>query len=146
MAASKAFIGFEKPAVLRLNEVAPHLSTFTGTATVQRDVVELYVIESGSTSNLTLTTDDFIVATLPRVQVMAGDVILVHLSPDHASNGDAPASASRPSASSSTPASCGGWCAAPRRSARSVTGGGGNRTRRRRLPVRALQRGRKRFP
>jgi chitobiase/beta-hexosaminidase-like protein len=89
---NKSFFGFEKPAVLRLNEVAPHLSTLSGSATVQRDVVELYVVEPGSTSNVSLTTDNFIVATLPRVQVAAGDIIVVHLSPDTASNGDAPAS------------------------------------------------------
>ncbi len=87
---SKSFVGFEKPALLNINEVAPNLST--GIPSVQRDVVELYVVESGSTVNMTLTTDNFVVATLPRVQVTKGDIIVVHLSPDTATNGDAPAS------------------------------------------------------
>jgi hypothetical protein len=82
---SKGFTGFELPAVLRINEVAPHLSP-NG---VQRDIVELYVVQGGSTANLTLYSDSFLLATLPNVQVATGDIIVVHMSP-LSTNGDAP--------------------------------------------------------
>ncbi len=90
-ARSRSFVGFEKPALLRINEVAPNRISSDGT-TLQRDVVELYVVAPGSTANMTLTTDNFLVAVLPRVQVTAGDIIVVHLNPDAATNRDAPAS------------------------------------------------------
>jgi hypothetical protein len=90
-ARSKGFIGFKKQAVLRINEVAPNLVSSSG-APIQRDVVELYVVQSGFTDNMSLTTDNFIVASLPPVDVTAGDLIVVHLSPDAATNRDAPGS------------------------------------------------------
>ncbi|HEX8441802.1 MAG TPA: hypothetical protein VF697_42360, partial [Archangium sp.] len=89
---SKSFFGFEKLALLRINEVAPNLVSSNATSARDSDLVELYVMESGSTANMTVTTDNFLVATLPRVQVTTGDIIVVHLSPDAVGNRDAPAS------------------------------------------------------
>jgi hypothetical protein len=86
---SRLFTGYETPAVLRINEVAPHLGGTTNTT--QRDIVELYVVQGGSTANMTLYSDNFLLATLPSVQVGTGDIIVVHMNPA-AANGDAPAS------------------------------------------------------
>jgi hypothetical protein len=67
--------------------VAPTLQV-SGT---QRDVVELLVVQGGSTKDLTLYQDNILLATLPAVSVRTGDLIVLHLSPSSAI-GDAPGS------------------------------------------------------
>ncbi|XXF77894.1 chitobiase/beta-hexosaminidase C-terminal domain-containing protein [Myxococcaceae bacterium GXIMD 01537] len=87
-ATSTTFTGYQRPAVLRINEVAPNVSTLNG----DRDLIELLVVQSGTTANMTLLTEPFVVATLPAVNVMAGDIIVVHLDPDMSVGHDAPGS------------------------------------------------------
>jgi hypothetical protein len=69
------FFGYQVPAVLRINEVQP---TMTNSA----DLVELRVVSGGSTNGMTLWQDiasPLLLATLPNVNVAAGDIIVVHL-------------------------------------------------------------------
>jgi hypothetical protein len=82
------FSGYEAPAVLRITEVAPNINV----SSTNRDIVELYVVQGGSVANFTIVHDTTILATLPSVTVATGDVIVVHLNPDAATNGDAPGS------------------------------------------------------
>ncbi|XXF78081.1 chitobiase/beta-hexosaminidase C-terminal domain-containing protein [Myxococcaceae bacterium GXIMD 01537] len=82
---STTFTGYETPALLRLNEVAPNVN-ISG----QRDLIELVVVASGSTANMTLWTGTTLLATLPAVRVHTGDIIVIHLNPGV--SGDAPAS------------------------------------------------------
>jgi uncharacterized repeat protein (TIGR01451 family) len=71
-------------AMLRLSEVAPNISS-------NRDLVELTVEQSGSTNGMKLVQNGIVLATLPDVWVSAGEIIVVHFSPN-LSSGDAPAS------------------------------------------------------
>lgn len=67
------FFGFEPPAVLQITEVNPAVADF-------RDLVELKVLSGGTTANFLLVQDETtVLATLPRVSVATGDVIVVHL-------------------------------------------------------------------
>ncbi|HLL01260.1 MAG TPA: chitobiase/beta-hexosaminidase C-terminal domain-containing protein [Myxococcaceae bacterium] len=80
------FAGYQAPATLRITEVAANISN-------GRDLVELYVVQGGNVGNFTLVLNtSTVLATLPNVQVATGDVIVVHLAPDAATNGDAPTS------------------------------------------------------
>ncbi len=69
------------PAMLRITEVAPNILS-------SRDLVELVVVQGGSTNGMTLLQNDVVLATLPDVTVSTGDIIVVHLNPN-GSNGDA---------------------------------------------------------
>ncbi|HYC23154.1 MAG TPA: hypothetical protein VEI94_10645, partial [Candidatus Bathyarchaeia archaeon] len=88
------------PAILRLNELNANLAA-------GRDRIELLVIHSGNTSGIVVQQDvgsPKILATLPAVDVLAGDVIVIHMNPGAS---DAPASettgtAQYPSATYST--------------------------------------------
>ncbi|MCP3167932.1 chitobiase/beta-hexosaminidase C-terminal domain-containing protein [Myxococcus qinghaiensis] len=86
-ATQASFRGFVRPpARLLLSEVAPNVAN-------ERDLVELYVLEAGSTENATLMEGDTTLATLPDALVAAGDLIVIHLNPDRVTPGmDAPAS------------------------------------------------------
>lgn len=83
-----SFRGWQTPAVLRITELAPGVAN-------QRDLVELVVLEGGSTEGMTLVdaSSSTPLATLPDVQVLQGELIIIHLNPDRATgNVDAPAS------------------------------------------------------
>jgi hypothetical protein len=83
--ATKAtFSGYRKIAVLRINEANANINN-------SRDLLELYVVEGGTTLGMTLVENTATLATLPDVQVATGDIIVVHFNPI-ASNGDAPGS------------------------------------------------------
>ncbi|GHG85161.1 chitobiase/beta-hexosaminidase C-terminal domain-containing protein [Comamonas sp. JC664] len=85
-ATQTGFPGYLRAARLRLSEVAPNVP-------YGRDLVELLVRESGSTWGATLMDGNATLATLPDVEVAAGDIIVVHLNPDRVTPGvDAPAS------------------------------------------------------
>ncbi len=86
MAADYVFSFTTAPAsaVLRINEVAPNVA-------LNRDLVELYVVQGGNTNNMTFLHDGTVLATFPSVQVATGDFIILHLAPATGS-GDAPAS------------------------------------------------------
>ncbi|MFP2962907.1 chitobiase/beta-hexosaminidase C-terminal domain-containing protein [Myxococcus sp. 1LA] len=85
-ATQTSFPGYFRAARLRLSEVAPNVPN-------GRDLVELIVRESGSTYGATLMDGNATLATLPDVEVAAGDIIVVHLNPDRVTPGtDAPAS------------------------------------------------------
>ena len=80
------FSGYQAPAVLRITEVSANITN-------GRDLVELYVLQGGNVGNFTLVMNtSTVLATLPNVQVATGDVIVVHLAPSEATNGDAPTS------------------------------------------------------
>jgi len=80
------FAGYQAPATLRITEVSANITN-------GRDLVELYVVQGGNVGNFTLVLNtSTVLATLPNVQVATGDVIVVHLAPDAATNGDAPSS------------------------------------------------------
>ena len=83
-ATTASFTGYQTRAVLRITEVAP-------TITSGRDLIELVALSGGSVDQFTLTLGTTVLATLPNVQVAAGDVIVIHIKPD-ASNGDAASS------------------------------------------------------
>jgi hypothetical protein len=74
-ARSATFVGFQPPAQVRINEVAPNLAS-------QRDLIELYVVQGGSISNFTILQDSTTLTSLPPVTVATGDIILVHFNPD----------------------------------------------------------------
>ncbi len=74
-ARSATFTGFQSPAVLRITEVAPNLD-------LQRDLLELYVVQGGSISDATILQDTSTLANLPAVNVATGDIIVVHFNPD----------------------------------------------------------------
>ncbi|MDC0712391.1 Ig-like domain-containing protein [Stigmatella sp. ncwal1] len=84
------FKGFRTPAVLRINEVNPNVSTTNG----NRDLIELKAISAGTTSGMTLSQEpansstQSLLATMPDVTVQPGDLIVIHMSPD-AARGDA---------------------------------------------------------
>ncbi len=78
------FTGFQAPAVLRITEVAPNISS-------SRDLVELYVVQGGTTAGFTIVHDTTTLAALPSVQVATGDIIVVHFNPNQA-GADAPGS------------------------------------------------------
>ncbi|MFP2932561.1 chitobiase/beta-hexosaminidase C-terminal domain-containing protein, partial [Pyxidicoccus sp. 3LG] len=82
------FSGWFAPAVLRITEIAPGVAG-------GRDLVELRVLQSGSTAGMTfvdLSTASPLV-TLPDVEVTSGDLIVLHLNPDRVTSGaDAPES------------------------------------------------------
>lgn len=85
-ATQTSVLGYARLARLRLSEVAPNVPN-------GRDLVELLVRESGSTFGATLMDGNATLATLPDVEVAAGDIIVVHLNPDRGTPGtDAPAS------------------------------------------------------
>ncbi|WP_174257060.1 chitobiase/beta-hexosaminidase C-terminal domain-containing protein [Myxococcus xanthus] len=85
-AASTSFPGYQVPARLRLSEVAPNVQ-------LNRDLVELVVLTSGSVMGATLLDGNATLATLPDVQVASGDIIVIHLNPDRVTPGaDAPGS------------------------------------------------------
>ncbi|WP_164010677.1 chitobiase/beta-hexosaminidase C-terminal domain-containing protein [Pyxidicoccus trucidator] len=83
-----SFRGWKTPAVLRITELAPGVSN-------QRDLVELVVLQGGSTEGITLAdaASSTPLATLPDVEVLAGELIVIHLNPDRVTAGvDAPGS------------------------------------------------------
>jgi hypothetical protein len=88
-APSATFTGYQQPALLRINEVAPNIAS-------GRDVVELYVVQGGNTLNATLWQEGNAtpLATLPSASVATGDIIVVHINPDKTTvpNPDAPGS------------------------------------------------------
>ncbi len=64
-------------AVVQINEVNPNIN-------LQSDLVELYVVTSGDTKGITIEeniTGKVVLATLPSIAVMTGDLIVVHLNP-----------------------------------------------------------------
>ncbi|MFP2930787.1 chitobiase/beta-hexosaminidase C-terminal domain-containing protein [Pyxidicoccus sp. 3LG] len=83
------FRGWQAPARLRITEMAP-------SAALNRDLVEFYVLQGGSTDGMTFVdaaTPTAPLATFPAVTVAAGDLIVLHLNPDRVTPGvDAPAS------------------------------------------------------
>ncbi|WP_426753006.1 chitobiase/beta-hexosaminidase C-terminal domain-containing protein [Myxococcus sp. Y35] len=88
-AASATFSGFQRPAQLRITEIAPNVA-------MGRDLVELYVVQGGTTLGALLVDGNSVgspLATLPEVEVSTGDFIVIHLNPDRTTPGtDAPAS------------------------------------------------------
>ncbi len=72
-----ALIGFDPPATLVLNELAPNI-------TGGHDLVELRALTAGNLFGFTLEQDvtlPTILATLPAIHVAAGDIVVVHLKP-----------------------------------------------------------------
>ncbi|HYI02677.1 MAG TPA: hypothetical protein VD972_42460, partial [Hyalangium sp.] len=84
-ARSVTFDGFQAPAVLRITEAAPSVDS-------GRDLLELYVVQSGNISGFTIVQDSTTLTSLPAVSVAAGDIIVVHFNPDTGSGFDAPRS------------------------------------------------------
>jgi hypothetical protein len=83
-----SFRGWQTPALLRITEIAPAVAN-------NRDLVELVVLEGGSTEGFTLVdvASTTPLATLPDVQVLTGELIIIHLNPDRVTPGvDAPGS------------------------------------------------------
>ncbi len=81
------FFGYQAPATLLINEVQPSMTN-------SADLVELLVVNGGSTNGFTLVQDiatPLVLATLPNVTVATGDIIVVHLRAAAAA-GAAPAS------------------------------------------------------
>lgn len=71
------FTGFRVAAVVRISEVNPNIS---GSA----DLVELQVMQAGDLANMTLVMDvatPTVLATLPALAVMQGDIVVIHLNP-----------------------------------------------------------------
>ena len=74
---SANFTGFTPPLNLRLNEVAPNITS-------SADLVELRVMAGGSVGGMTLQQDmspPTVLATLPAATVATGDLIVIHLNP-----------------------------------------------------------------
>lgn len=84
-ARTATFGGFQAPAVLRINEIAPNVAS-------GRDLLELYVVQGGNISNFTIVRDTTTLTALPAVAVATGDIIVVHFNPDTNSGFDAPSS------------------------------------------------------
>ncbi|NUO47424.1 MAG: hypothetical protein HOV80_01065 [Polyangiaceae bacterium] len=81
------FSGFVSAANLVINEINPNITGST-------DLVELLVTGAGSTNGITLLQDGTnveTIATLPDVNVAAGDLIVIHITPA-AATGAAPSS------------------------------------------------------
>jgi len=81
LANTKTFRGFRPTAIVRITEVQP-------SAANNKDLVELQVISGGSTNGLELFQDIIsptLLATLPDVTVATGDIIVIHLASDVAS-------------------------------------------------------------
>lgn len=82
------FRGWKTPAVLRITEIAPGVAN-------QRDLMELVVLQSGSTEGITVVDAASVnpLATLPDVEVLEGDLVVIHFTPDRVTPGvDAPGS------------------------------------------------------
>jgi len=82
------FRGWKTPAVLRITEIAPGVAN-------QRDLMELVVRQSGSTEGITVVDAASVnpLATLPDVEVLEGDLVVIHFTPDRVTPGvDAPGS------------------------------------------------------
>ncbi|MCP3143578.1 hypothetical protein [Pyxidicoccus xibeiensis] len=82
------FRGWKTPAALRITEIAPGVAN-------QRDLMELVVLQSGSTEGITVVdaASATPLATLPDVEVLEGDLIVIHFNPDRVTPGvDAPGS------------------------------------------------------
>lgn len=71
------FTGFVTPATLRLNELNPNV------ATGRQDLLELIAVTGGSTGGIQIQQNIIAsvvpIATLPNIQVAAGDLIVVHI-------------------------------------------------------------------
>nr|QKW93813.1 hypothetical protein [Vitiosangium cumulatum] len=88
-ATTATFRGYVEPARLMITEVNPNIG---GTSNA-RDLVELVAVQGGSVSSFKLILGaSTLLATFPDTVVATGDIIVVHLRPDAATNGDAPAS------------------------------------------------------
>jgi hypothetical protein len=81
---SANFVGYVTPATLQLNEMSPNI-------TGSHDLIELTVLTSGNLVGTTLVenfiTSPKLLATLPNLQVVAGDIVVVHLNADLADGG-----------------------------------------------------------
>lgn len=88
-ARTTSFVGYVVPAVLQLNEVAPHQN-------FSRDLVELLVVSGGRTGGGRLVEQGVttkVLTTFPDVTVAAGDLVVVHFIPlSDPGGGDAPGS------------------------------------------------------
>jgi hypothetical protein len=76
-AATALFTGYVTPAGLRINEVSPNIGGSV-------DLIELLVTSTGNTNGAVLAQDvasPIALATLPDLNVVAGDLIVVHLTP-----------------------------------------------------------------
>lgn len=76
-AATASFTGFLQAAILKINELNPNIGS-------SLDLVELLVVQSGTTDQIKLQQDltptsPTLLATLPNVNVTAGDLIVIHL-------------------------------------------------------------------
>lgn len=71
------FSGFTAPAILRLNELNPNVTTG------KQDLLELIAVTAGSTGGIqiqqNIVASTVAIATLPNIQVAAGDLIVVHI-------------------------------------------------------------------
>ena len=79
------FKGYRVPATLLINEVNPNVAG-------SKDLIEILAIGSGSTFGFTVEQDiaaPVALAALPDISVIAGDIIVVHMSPG---TGEGPAS------------------------------------------------------
>jgi hypothetical protein len=83
-ATTATFSGYRQGAVLRINEANANINN-------SRDLIELYVVQGGTTMGMTLVENTATMATLPDVLVATGDIIVVHIAPT-TGNGDAPSS------------------------------------------------------
>ncbi|MEO7110569.1 MAG: hypothetical protein ABI183_09040 [Polyangiaceae bacterium] len=79
------FVGFVTPATLQFNEMNPNLSGAT------HDLIELVVLTDGNLVGTTivenLVASKVLLATLPNLQVVAGDIVVVHLQADFPDGG-----------------------------------------------------------
>jgi hypothetical protein len=80
------FLGFVTPATLQLNEMNPNISSGG-----QHDLIELTVLTSGNLVGTqlveNLVASKVLLATLPNLQVTAGDLVVVHLQADFPDGG-----------------------------------------------------------
>ncbi len=83
-ATTATFSGYRAPATLRINEANANIGS-------SRDLLELYVVQGGTTASMTVVENTATLATLPDVVVATGDIIVVHFNPI-STNGDAPGS------------------------------------------------------
>lgn len=75
---SADFVGYVTPATLQFNEMSPNI-------TGSHDLIELTVLTDGNLVGTTivenLVNSKVLLATLPNLQVVAGDIVVVHLVP-----------------------------------------------------------------
>lgn len=81
------FSGYVTPATLRLNELNPNISSAPAT----HDLIELQVLTAGNLVGIqlveNLVANKVLLATLPNLEVAAGDIVVVHLDADFADGG-----------------------------------------------------------